>query len=90
MGKKYPLKVERIRELGGPGFMGVYSKGHHDAREFVETATREFSDKLHNPIESAYVEHEYWQDIPTDEGIYFKVAKKPTDNNAYPVTVFYA
>lgn len=85
MTKEYPLEVKILNEFEG-GFLGYYSKGHHDPHVFID-AIKDFAD---GTIESVgHVRHEYWRCLPVGPGYKGVVLlnAKSHARGAFPVTV---
>lgn len=82
--KTYPLEVQELREFEG-GHMGWFSKGHHDATDFLTEASFEAGKIL--DIDVRLVRQEHWKCLPRTERGIETVTVKPGARGAFPVTV---
>lgn len=83
------MEIKELHEYEG-GFLGYYAKGHHDPAEFLNEVADyicEFgAHATPEPLSEAHVRHEYWRNVPLDDGYTLQRAKGP-GRGAYPVTV---
>lgn len=82
----HPLEIQELREFEG-GHLGWYSKGHHEATDFLTEASFEASTIL--DIDVRFVRQEYWRCVPAGRGLrgVCTVTARPGTRGAFPVTV---
>lgn len=83
--KTYDLEIQELSEFEG-GHMGWWSKGHHEATDFLTEAS--FAAGKILDIDVRFVRQEWWRCVPvTGERFTCTYQAKPTARGAFPVTV---
>ena len=83
--KAYNLDVRELMEFEG-GHAGYFSKGHHEAVDFLTEVS--FCAGAILDIDTKYVRQEWWRCVPiAGETFTVTVPARPNTRGAFPVTV---